>query len=131
MFLLLCQPDSEEFLAILRTDDNTWGLPGGKVEKGENPEEAIHRESYQEIGSMPVNPHESYTFEPAPNTGCIVYMARLKKPFVPSLNDESIAFRWASLNHWPTPVHPQMQRVIDDNKEGFLNHARQLLPLPN
>ena len=130
VFLLLCHPENEEFLAILRADDRTWGLPGGKVEGDETPEQAIRRESYQEIGFRPKEPHESYTFQPVTSVGCIVYVDRLKRPYTPTLNAESLSFKWSNLDDWPRPSHPQMARVINENKDGFLDHVRRL-PLPN
>jgi ADP-ribose pyrophosphatase YjhB (NUDIX family) len=33
-----------------RTDDGTWGLPGGLLEIGEAPEEAVIRETREEMG---------------------------------------------------------------------------------
>ena len=33
-----------------RTDDGTWGLPGGLMEIGEAPEEAVVRETREEMG---------------------------------------------------------------------------------
>jgi ADP-ribose pyrophosphatase YjhB (NUDIX family) len=33
-----------------RTDDGTWGLPGGLLEIGEAPEEAVVRETKEEMG---------------------------------------------------------------------------------
>jgi len=33
-----------------RTDDGTWGLPGGLMEIGEAPEEAVIRETKEEMG---------------------------------------------------------------------------------
>ena len=43
--------DSEgRILLQLRTDDGTWGLPGGLLEIGEAPEEAVVRETREEMG---------------------------------------------------------------------------------
>ena len=43
--------DSEgRILLQLRTDDGTWGLPGGLLEIGEAPEQAVVRETREEMG---------------------------------------------------------------------------------
>lgn len=47
---------SNEVLLLLRDDDaaipypNMWDIPGGKVEDGESPEEAVRREMNEEMG---------------------------------------------------------------------------------
>jgi 8-oxo-dGTP diphosphatase len=44
----------EKFLLVKRRpgkpQPNTWGLPAGKLEKGENPRSAAVREVYEEVG---------------------------------------------------------------------------------
>lgn len=48
---LLYPRNDGTFLSVSRRDDITkWGLPGGKVDKGESNVEAIQREVYEEIG---------------------------------------------------------------------------------
>ena len=39
-----------EILLQHRTDTNTWGLPGGSMEAGENIEETARRELFEETG---------------------------------------------------------------------------------
>lgn len=47
---------NNEFLLLLRDDKdsipfpNMWDIPGGKVEKDENPEETVRREMNEELG---------------------------------------------------------------------------------
>lgn len=41
---------NNEILLIKRTDNNTWGIPGGSLELGETFEEAAVREAYEETG---------------------------------------------------------------------------------
>lgn len=48
---LLLSPDSTHILAVTRKTDHTdWGLPGGKIESGETPEQACIRELQEETG---------------------------------------------------------------------------------
>lgn len=42
--------DAGEILLIKRTDNNTWGIPGGSMEMGESFEETAVREVYEETG---------------------------------------------------------------------------------
>ncbi len=42
--------DKGEILLNLRSDTNTWGVPGGSMELGESFEETVVREMYEEIG---------------------------------------------------------------------------------
>ena len=47
--LIALDPDGR-ILLQRRTDDGTWGLPGGLLEIGEAPEEAVVREVSEEMG---------------------------------------------------------------------------------
>ncbi len=127
VFLLLYAASNGVFLAIQRADDKTWGLPGGKVERDESPEDALYRETMQEINFEPNAIEESYRFEPVQSVGCVVYMAVTPKIFRPKLNGESLSHIWRGLNKWPQPAHPQMQKVIDENKMGFNAHAKRMV----
>ena len=49
--VLVFHPDGERVLAVSRkTDPNDFGMPGGKVDSGETPEEAAVRETKEETG---------------------------------------------------------------------------------
>ncbi len=54
MFLVgagtLIKNESGKILLIKRTDNDTWGMPGGSCELGETFEEAAVREAYEETG---------------------------------------------------------------------------------
>lgn len=48
-----------KYLGVTRKTDTTkWGLPGGKVDPGETPLEAVIRETYEETGLELVNPEQ-------------------------------------------------------------------------
>ena len=44
-------------------DDNYYALPGGKLEKGENPQECIIREIQEELGVTIQNPKLAYIYK--------------------------------------------------------------------
>src|SRR3989338_2008483 len=54
-------------------DPNCWQLPGGGVEDGETPDEAIKRELQEEIGIIP----SSLRFVISPSADVCAYFARL------------------------------------------------------
>jgi 8-oxo-dGTP diphosphatase len=66
--LLLLRDNSPEI-----RDPNCWQLPGGGVENGETPDEAIKRELQEEIGIIP----RSLRFLISPSAETHAYLARL------------------------------------------------------
>lgn len=48
--VFLCRPFSLE-----RQKNNFWGIPKGKIDQGENPEDAAKREFFEETGLIPPN----------------------------------------------------------------------------
>ncbi len=94
VFTLATRPEDGLFLSILRADDNTWGLPGGKVEVGEDPLKAAIRENIEEVGLRVEKLMSAYTFSPIENIGCIVYMCLAPHGYIPKLNAESVDYKW-------------------------------------
>lgn len=93
-----------------------WGLPGGKAEDGETPEQAARREVAEETGiSIPAtvslkpvnkvntpNGFEFYTF-----------LCAYPEEFAPVLADgEHDDHQWASLDNLPAPIHPGVKETL-------------------
>lgn len=58
----LIDGDDGRWLAVSRRDDRTaFGLPGGKVDPGETPEEALVREVWEETGLQVQNVRHVFT----------------------------------------------------------------------
>jgi len=80
-----------------------WGFPGGTIEQDESPEEAARRETKEETGydyTGPLTP----LFTTKDGFQC--FGAALADGFVPELNDEHTASRWAAYDDLPEPVIP-------------------------
>ena len=83
-------------VVLVRNDRNEWELPGGRLEIGETPEEALAREFEEElsIAVEPLGIIDSYLFEviPARNIFIVTYGCRLRGAFNPALSAEHAAF---------------------------------------
>ena len=107
------------YLFLLRNDDRypgSWGLPGGKVDPGENLLECLLRECEEELGSMPdydrLVPLEKFTS----NDKSFVYntfWCSVSKEFVPVLNQEHLGYAWMTSGSWPKPMHPGLWSTLN------------------
>lgn len=96
---------------LVRNDRDEWELPGGRLEIGETPEEALAREFEEEL-SIKVEALrlvDSYLFEVVPSTNVFIvtYGCRLRGDFKPKLSDEHSAFALhalADLERIPLPT---------------------------
>lgn len=110
---------TDRYLYLLRNDSrhpNTWGLPGGKVNGNETLIQAIERECFEEMGSMPAYekliPLEKFTSA----DGKFVYhtfFCTVGTEFIPTLNDEHTGWAWISAGSWPKPLHPGLWSTIN------------------
>jgi len=107
-----CSAETDNYLYLIRNDPkypNHWGLPGGKIEKGECIHDAIKRECTEELGSMPeymkLIPLERYTV-PMNKFEYHTFFCLVEKEFIPVLNKEHLGYAWIKGGTIPKPVHP-------------------------
>ena len=76
-----------------------WEFPGGKLEPGETPEAALHRELQEELGCrvelLHALPRSSFAYA-AVNIEMIPYIARLLTPVEALAPTEHVALRWVA-----------------------------------
>jgi uncharacterized protein len=93
VLLLKRSADTEDY-------PDTWGFPAGHVESGEDPMITAVRESFEEVGHMPLS------LTPMSVTdGFALYLSR-GEIFTPVINPESSDVMWAPIDSLPEPLHP-------------------------
>jgi ADP-ribose pyrophosphatase YjhB (NUDIX family) len=108
--------NTKRVLYMLRKQkEQTWGLPGGKIEENESLKDALMRECTEEIGFWPrwskLIPIDCYHS----NDNRFVYhtfFCLVPNEFVPILNDEHIAYCWSNLDVYPKPLHSGLYSTL-------------------
>lgn len=85
----------DERVVLVKNSRDEWELPGGRIEPGEDPTQALAREFLEEL-SLTVNVGnaiDSYTFEVIPGRFVVIstFGCTLDGSFVPRLSEEHIA----------------------------------------
>lgn len=93
-------------------EPNTWGTWGGKMEKGESPEEAARREAGEEAGKggklVPV-----WTFKHPSGFKFHNFLAIVPNEFNPKQTWETQGHRWVEPGRWPEPMHPGLRALVN------------------
>lgn len=119
---LIYSISTKRYLFLLRNGTkfaNTWGLPGGKIERGETVAEGLAREIQEELGGVIPNaklyPIEKFTSENNKFT-YHTFLIPVDDEFVPVLNDEHKGYAWCAVEDHPKPLHPGVWRTINFNE---------------
>ncbi|HET6483380.1 MAG TPA: NUDIX domain-containing protein [Actinoplanes sp.] len=111
--------EKNELLLALRSDDGTWGVLGGFVEPGEQPADAVVRETFEEAGLVvePLQITSVIAYERNyPNGDQCRYLdtafrCRIVEGKARVNDDESLALDWFPLDRLPD-VNDHDRRVI-------------------
>lgn len=109
---LFFSASSHRYLFLLRSADryaDTWGIVGGKVEKGESIIDCLTRETKEELGLQPhilktipidlfISPDTRFEYH--------TFVCVVPEEFIPMLNEEHKGYCWTSLDGLPKPLHP-------------------------
>ena len=113
---LIYSKSTHRYLFLLRSTSrhrNSWGLVGGKAERGETAFECLQREILEELGGViqdaKIRPIEKFTSENE-NFVYHTYHIVVDEEFIPSLNWEHSGYCWVPLENYPKPLHPGVWR---------------------
>jgi 8-oxo-dGTP pyrophosphatase MutT (NUDIX family) len=95
---------------------NTYGQFGGSIDGNEQVTSALLREIKEETGytgTIKLRPL-MVSRDPARSFVYYNYLGVVPKEFEPQINEESGGYKWFNYGHWPSPLHPGLQNLIQD-----------------
>ena len=85
------------YLICQRANGTGWGIPGGKIEAGESPDEAARRETWEETRFLYRGPLKLRTIHKFRDVRFATYEAVLDDTFIPALDREHHGYLWTTL----------------------------------
>jgi 8-oxo-dGTP pyrophosphatase MutT (NUDIX family) len=124
--ILMIRSDGHVLL-VLRSaevmEPGTWGIPGGKVEPGQDDWDAAFMEALEELGSVPASLEvvDQYTHWAA-GFSYVTFLATVSQKdaerWIPQLNWEHDAWDWFPLDELPRRLHPGLKKVLERVKRA-------------
>jgi 8-oxo-dGTP pyrophosphatase MutT (NUDIX family) len=107
---------TSRYLYLLRNDDknNTWSIPGGKIEKDETLYEGIARECTEELGFFD-NDWKLIPIQKFVNKNFVyhTFFCQITDEFIPDLNFEHTGYAWVNEGYYPKPLHPGLFSTVN------------------
>lgn len=114
-----------------RGDSNLWGFIGGCIELGENFEEALRREVFEETGISDlknIKPLGTYTWKNFvyPNGDVVqaidhFFVCDADEVNLDYKDEETLELRWVDLEHFDVELfNPEHMKVIEDYKKKYV-----------
>lgn len=112
---IILDDSGTEVLLVKRKDVPLWVLPGGGVEEGESPIEAVVRESLEETGYAIEVVRQSAEYSPINRLAALtsVFICRITGG-VPRLSSETSSIGFFSLNDLPSTLFSLHQDWLKD-----------------
>jgi 8-oxo-dGTP pyrophosphatase MutT (NUDIX family) len=111
-------------VVLVLNDRGEWELPGGRIERGESPEDCLTREIEEELGvtAKVGQPIDSYLFEVVPgrHVFIVTYSCSVVGSFNPRLSHEHSQVRTFAVEDLPANIPP-----------GYLRSIHATMPLMN
>lgn len=114
--LFFYSKQTKRFLYLLRKDNknnNSWSIPGGKIEKEESLLEGLEREALEEIAFFPKDAklipiqkfvNNTFTYH--------TFFCAVPEEFIPKLNYEHCGYAWVEEDQYPKPLHPGLFSTV-------------------
>lgn len=121
--------DGKQVLLLKRAEGTgnagTWGLPGGKVEKGETTIAGAIRETKEETGITEVPGNRLEIYESRDGTHrWTTYLYRVREPFEVTVSEEHTDYKWEDLDKiGDLNLHPKFKGQWERYRRGI---ARKL-----
>lgn len=123
--------DDGALLLVRQSYRNGWGLPGGLLQRGEGPADAVRREVLEEIGiEITLVGEPAVVVEPEPRRVDVVFRARPTDPAASEPTPRSVEITEA---RWFAPTElPELQAEASGALVALARSARrpQAVPLP-
>jgi 8-oxo-dGTP pyrophosphatase MutT (NUDIX family) len=105
---------TKRYLYLLRTDNPTWSIPGGKIEKTETLYEGLKRECVEEI-SLWIDDWKLIPIQKFVNNNFTyhTFFCAINSEFIPTLNFEHCGYAWVEETRYPKPLHPGLFNTVN------------------